>query len=65
MVMRVCVDIAPGMYLCVLHVLMVCSCMFLVLYSGINHMGGPSLCETGTYIVYMLVFVLYVISESD
>ena len=27
---------------------------FLVLYSGTNQMGGPpSLCETGTYILYM------------
>ena len=37
----VCVDIAPGMYLCVLHVLMVCSWYYIWL----------SLCETGTKMV--------------
>ena len=29
MMMCVCVDIAPGMYLCVLHVLMVCSLCYI------------------------------------
>ena len=49
MVMCVCVDVAPGVYLCVLHVLMVCSlCYYTVVPT--NWGGPPPLCETGTKI---------------
>ena len=44
MVMCVCVDIAPGMYLCDLHVLMVCSLRQIVVPTTWH----PPLCETGT-----------------
>ena len=46
MMMCVCVDIAPGMYLCVLHVLMECSLCYILPYGA-----PPSLCETGTYMI--------------
>ena len=48
MVMCGCVDIAPAVYLCVLHVLMVCSFCYIVVPTIL---GPPSLCETGTYIM--------------
>ena len=48
MVMCVCVDISPGLYLCVLHVLMVCSLCYIVVPTI---WGGPPLCETRTYMI--------------
>ena len=50
MVTCVCVDIGPGMYLCVLHVLMVCSLCYIAVPTI---WGGPTVRNWHIYLIYI------------
>ena len=62
MVMCVCVDIAPGMYLCVLHALMVCSLCYIVVPTIL---GGPLHCAKLVLLhIYICVTVHLCLQEG-
>ena len=56
MVMCVCVDIAPGMYLCVLHVL-ICSLCYIVVPTI---WGGPAPRNW-----YIYIYILYYVTRAS